>query len=101
MSKATKATIQALEVHSNIMKHCTDFIRIKKKYPKNQTTYGKEHSKDYFIGMADAMNHFMESILFNNKCYGGFRYVREDCKTCIQTLEDPEYAEWRRVYFIK
>jgi hypothetical protein len=99
MAKVTKATIRALEVHLNTIKHCTDFLRTKEKYPENQTEYGEIHSKEYFEGMAVGINYLMECILFNNKCYGGFKYLRKDCITPVDTLQDPEFAEWRRSYF--
>lgn len=88
----------AEQQHSTIL-YCTDFLNSLEKYPDNVVEWANKNP-EYYKGVADGANEMFEAILHNQKCYKGFCYLRKDCKTSINGLDDPEYAAWRRRYYV-
>jgi hypothetical protein len=106
----TPARIKILmDQQQEMMRHVTQVLKTKRNVPlASQALWVREHSEDYFIGMAIGYNAMLENALMAHKCYAGFQYqvatsterfdkpFYENCGP-----KHPEFAEWRRSYYMK
>lgn len=99
-AKSTEAAKEAIRHHGRIIAHLASCIRVKRKFPDSQADWLKKYSEDFLVGQATGAWNALESLLFSQRCYYGFEYVRfEGDKTIRCTPEETE--EWCRNYIVK
>lgn len=115
-NKKTSATIKkVLAQHRDRMIWIDEILRIKATVPvENQAEHVRNHSVEYYEGMAWGANSVIEEILMAYSCYAGFQncgpiivappkgdgpYLSEKIHYFpIVSHKHPDYKAWRRVY---
>lgn len=110
--KTPKHLLPLFDRHQALIEHVTEVLRVKRTVPlENQANYIKEKPEEYWIGLADGYNGLLESALHESKCYAGFCVIGAT-KVRVEGTESeyyypsigwdhPEYAGWRRQYYIR
>ena len=62
--------------------------------------YSQNEEDQFILGLANGRSSMLEQLLMEQNCYHGFMYVDKNGHGPIST-DHPEYAEWRRAYYIK
>ena len=106
MSRKTPAhVIKLLESYETRMVHLEEMLRVKKTVPvENQSSFIRENSEEYFMGMIQGVVSMMDSVLHEFNCYHGFYYVGADRKPLEHVVgqkiqENPEYRDWRISFY--
>jgi len=108
--KTPKYILGLMEYQQGVMSHVTEILRVKNDVPiENQTSYIREKSEDYWVGLADGANAMLEEALRRANCYAGFQnqaekpVVLESGDSFIPWTrpDSPDYAGWRRQYLTR
>lgn len=95
--KTTKLMKKLIEQHESSMRHFTSVIAAKER--GDETALFREQGVEYYEGLALGQSTMLEFALMEANCYHGFTYV-DSLKRPIGP-DDKDFAEWRRIYFIK
>lgn len=96
--KATKLVKHMVDRHIEVVKHYTNVIAAKERGDENP--FYKDKSISHFESLATGQAMMLETLLHESGCYMGFQHVNKNLAGPIKD-DHPEYAEWRRIYFIK
>jgi hypothetical protein len=98
MARKTPAKMKALvERHTEAMKHFSAVLSAKER--GDEAPFYREHSSEYYEGLAMGQSMMLETALFEHDCYHGFMYIDANKKPV--RVDEAGYAEWRRVYYVK
>lgn len=89
-----------------------ELLRAKKLPFENQAEHVQRLTAEQIVARMDGYNAAVESMIHEANCWGGFMYVGEPrvqqnsdgTKTVSRSgvgVRDPEFREWRRVYFTR
>jgi hypothetical protein len=95
--KTTKLMKELIERHTEAMKHFSAVLTAKER--GDEAPFYREHSSEYYEGLAMGQSMMLETALFEANCYHGFMYVDANKKPVREGEEG--YAEWRKIYYIK
>ena len=91
MAGKTPAKVKALvEQHSKAMRNISAILSAKEE--GQESSLHREHSVEYYEGLAIGQSIMLESVLFEYNCYHGFIYVDADKKPV--RVDEEGYAEW-------
>lgn len=102
--KASKIVLVMAEKRLGLMQHAQESInRI-----ENGICLPEWHEKDVisWVKKMEGYNMAFEDLLHVSKCYQGYNYLDKKLKPLIwhpqyEKIQDhPEFAEWRRVYYV-
>lgn len=81
-------------------------LRVKEKYPDNQTDWLREKSKEELIAQFEGFCAGLETAMYRFNCYAGYFYVgparlNADGSEHREGVRegDPDYRPWRKLYY--
>lgn len=116
MAKTPKILQEAIAQYERAVTHTEELIRVKHTVPEeNQAQHVRDGFDALWIARLEGQWVLLEYLLHQAKCYAGFMYVGRPKYQLIEgtsppqyttarygvTLQDPDFADWRRVYFTK